>query len=98
MLAQFSVIPVSGSQSLSEEVARVVEIVRDSGLDFRLNAMGTVVEGEPEAVFELIRKCHMFARSRNSRVYTTVAIDDRPGKPDGRIEAKVSAVEKLMDS
>lgn len=98
MLAQFSVIPISGDESLSAEVAHIVKIVRDSGLEFRLNSMGTVVEGEPDAVFELIRKCHMFARSRNGRVYTTVAIDDRPGKTDGRIEAKVRAVEKLLDS
>ncbi len=98
MLAQFSVIPISGSESLSNEVARIVKIVRDSGLEFPLNSMGTVVEGEPDAVFELIRKCHMFARSHSSRVYTTVSIGDRPGKTEDRIEAKVSAVEKLLDS
>ena len=97
MLAHFSIVPLGKGASLSKDVAEVVRLVRASGLQYRLGPMGTVVEGEPDRVFALIRDCHMFSRSRNARVYTTVTIDDRPGLESGRIDSKVSSVEKLLD-
>ena len=51
MLASFSVVPIGVGEELKTQVAEVVGLIRDSGLAYRLGAMQTTVEGEPDAVF-----------------------------------------------
>ena len=45
-LMEFSIIPLDKGDSMGTYVARVLSVVDESGLDYRLNPMGTVVEGE----------------------------------------------------
>ena len=46
VLLEFSLTPLDKGQSVSEYVARSLDIIDRSGLDYRLHAMGTIVEGE----------------------------------------------------
>jgi len=94
VIALFSVVPM-GKESLSEDVARVIDIVDRSGLEYRLTAMGTIVEGAPEEVWTLVRKCHETARAASRRVITTISIDDREGRK-GAIAGKVDRIEKRL--
>ncbi|MBI2471857.1 MAG: MTH1187 family thiamine-binding protein [Planctomycetes bacterium] len=96
MIAEISVIPIGEGIDLAGYVARVVKIIDESGLDYKLNAMGTVVEGDSDRVFELIKKCHNKMLETTQRVYTTVKIDDRKDKKVKMIEHKVQAVEKEL--
>jgi uncharacterized protein (TIGR00106 family) len=91
MLAMFSIAPHSGETHLSTYVAQMIRKVRDSGLDYELTAMGTLVEGEPDQVFELIRECHKMVRKQASRVGTKIWIDDQVGQT-GRLKDKVKSV------
>jgi uncharacterized protein (TIGR00106 family) len=95
MLAQFSIVPIGVGDSISEHVAEVIRMVDESGLPYRMNPMGTVVEGEWDEVMALIGRCHRRMLDRSSRVLTSISIDDRPGKP-GRITGKIQAVEKRL--
>jgi len=95
MLVQFSIVPLGTGESVSQSVAEVIRIVDESGLPYRTNPMGTVVEGEWDEVITLIRKCHEEALMNASRVLTSISIDDRPGKPD-RIIEKIKSVEKRL--
>jgi uncharacterized protein YqgV (UPF0045/DUF77 family) len=70
-------------------------MVEASGLDFQLTAMGTLVEGEPKAVFDLIRDCHLAMRKESGRIATKIWIDDQVGLK-GRIRDKVAAVEQRL--
>ena len=45
VLLEFSMSPLGEGESVSRYVARSLEIVEASGLDYRLHAMGTVLEG-----------------------------------------------------
>ena len=56
MIAEISVIPIGEGIDLASYVARVVKIIDESGLDYKLNAMGTVVEGDSDRIFDLIKK------------------------------------------
>lgn len=93
MLAQFSTFPVGSAESLSSEVAKVLEIINASGLPYKLNPMGTVVEGDWDAIMALIKNCHHALRNSNHRVYTTITIDDREGALD-RIHGKIKSLEQ----
>jgi len=73
----------------------MLRMVKASGLDYQLTAMGTLVEGEPDAVFDLIRACHLAMRKESERVSTKVWIDDQVGRT-GRIRDKVTAVEEKL--
>jgi uncharacterized protein (TIGR00106 family) len=95
MLAEFSVIPVGKGVSLSEHVSRSLRIVVESGLDYRLNPMGTVVEGGYDEVMSVIRRCHEAVMADSERVITTVRIDDRRGATSA-IEDKVRSVEARL--
>ncbi len=95
MLAEFSVTPIGKGTSVSKYVARCLKIVDASGLDYRMNAMGTVVEGSFDEVLSLIAKCHRAVARDSERVSTIIKIDDRKGR--GRqIEEKVRRVERVL--
>jgi len=95
MLVDFSVIPIGGGVSLSDEVAKVIRLIDESGLPYKLNPMGTVVEGEWHEIMALIEKCHNLVLADQERVLTSIVIDDRKGKVD-MIEKKVESVKKKL--
>lgn len=92
MIAELTIIPVGQGASISPELAKVVEIIDQSGLPYRVNAMGTVLEGDWDKVMELIKSCHHEVFKENDRVYTMITIDDRKGKTD-RMQGKVASLE-----
>ena len=95
MLMEFSIIPIGIGSSLGANISEVLKIVDASGLPYKINPMGTVVEGEWDEIMRLIKKCHKTVMKSGERVITTISIDDRKGKPD-RIEGKVRSIEKRI--
>ena len=93
MLAEFSIIPLGKDESVSKFVAKAVEIVHQSGCDYRINPMGTVIEGDWDKIMDLIRKCHNAVRKEAGRVVTNITIDDRAVQ-ESRIEKKIRSLEK----
>jgi len=95
MIVEFSIIPVGTKNSIGGQVAKVLKIVDESGLPYKVNPMGTVVEGSWNDVMGLIKKCHEIVIKSNDRVITTISIDDRKGKSN-RINEKVKSLEKRI--
>ena len=96
MLAEFSIVPIGKDESLGKAIAEVLGIVDASGLDYKASAMGTIVEGDWDAVMGLIKKCHDAAGMTAPRLLTHITIDFRPGKPLDRLEEKLKSVEKRL--
>ncbi len=98
MIVEFSIIPIDKEgKSLSEYIAKTINIIKKSGLQYELHAMGTIVEGDAEEVFDLIKKCHLNMTRFSDRVYTSINIDDRK-RATGRLEGKVASVENKLKS
>lgn len=95
MIAQFSIVPIGTGVSVSEYIAKVIKIVDESGLPYKLHAMGTIVEGEWEDVMNLIKKCKDVLMEELERIIIDIKIDDRKGAT-GRIEGKVKSVEEKL--
>jgi len=95
MLAIFSTFPTDKGESISREVADVIEIIINSGLPYQTTAMGTIIEGEWDEIMELIKTCHFKLRKKSKRVYTKISIDDREGV-SGRISGKIDSIEKKL--
>ena len=95
MLAELELIPIgTKSASLSTLLATVAKLIDQSGLEYRVGSMGTVVEGNWDEVMRLAKACHEAILASTSRVITTIRIDDRRDKPGtGRILQKVQSLE-----
>jgi uncharacterized protein (TIGR00106 family) len=94
-LMEFSMTPLMKGESVSSFVARSVEIVERSGLDYRLHAMGTVVEGELEPLLVLLKQCFAAMQADCDRITCSVKFDFRRGRT-GALESKVASVEQKL--
>ena len=95
MMVEFSVVPLGKGASVSATVARVLKIVMDSGVPYKANPMGTVIEGDWGQLMDLIKKCHDEAMRDADRVVTSIKVDDYRGK-GRRLESKLESVEQKL--
>ena len=91
-LMEFSIIPMDQGASVSPFVARCVDIVDRSGLDYRLHAMGTIVEGDMEPLLKILQQSFEVLQSDSDRISCSVKFDYRRGC-EGRLAGKVASVE-----
>jgi uncharacterized protein (TIGR00106 family) len=94
MIAELSICPL-GAEHMSKDLARVVEVLQGSGLEYRLGPMGTCIEGDIDQVLAAIRRCHEAVRSKHDRVITTIVIDDRGHEPH-HLSEMVACVEEQV--
>jgi uncharacterized protein (TIGR00106 family) len=92
MMLEFSVVPMGKGVSISPLIARVMKIVVSSGVSYRANPMGTVLEGEWDAVMAVVKKCHDAVMEDAERAVTSIKIDDRKGG-EARMVGKLESVE-----
>jgi uncharacterized protein (TIGR00106 family) len=92
MLMELSVIPLGRGRSISADIADLVKIIDASGVDYRLTAAGTILEGSWEQLMDVARKCHTEMRKKTERVITFMKIDDYAER-SGRLTAAVTSVE-----
>lgn len=95
MLVEFSVAPMGVGESISQEVAKVIDIIDRSGLKYRTHAMGTLIEGDWEQCLAVIKQCHDAVRAASPRVYTRIAIDDREGNLSN-MDRKIDSVRQKL--
>jgi uncharacterized protein (TIGR00106 family) len=56
--AEIQVIPLGVGHSVRKEVKRAHELIASSGLLVELHAFGTNVEGELDAILEVVKRVH----------------------------------------
>jgi uncharacterized protein (TIGR00106 family) len=95
VLLEFSMTPLDKGESVSEYVSRSLDIIDKSGLPYRLNPMGTVVEGEWDEVMAVVKKCYDRMSEDCNRISVSIKADCRKGRK-GRIEGKMRSVEKHL--
>ncbi len=93
VLLEFSMFPTDKGGSVSDYVSRVIDMIRNSGVDYKLTAMGTIIETETvDEALDIVKKSYSILEPHSQRVYSSLKMDIRKGKP-GRLEGKVSSVE-----
>jgi uncharacterized protein (TIGR00106 family) len=97
VLLEMSITPLGKGESVSPYVAECVRLIDESGLEYELHAMGTIVEGELDTVLDLMRRCIETVALHSDRVTCAAKLDYRRGHT-GRIKNKVESVrQKLAD-
>jgi len=95
VLLEFSMSPLGKGESVSTYVSRSLDIIDRSGVEYRLNPMGTVLEGDWDEVFHVVRQCYERMKEDCNRVSCTIKVDYRKGH-EGRLRGKVASVEKRL--
>ena len=99
MLVAFSVAPSGTGRaagSVSDAVAAAVRIVRESGLPNRTDAMFTTIEGDWDAVMDVVKRATEAVAPFGSRVSLVLKADIRPGY-EGELDAKLQRLESALD-
>jgi uncharacterized protein (TIGR00106 family) len=95
VLLEFSMSPLDKGDSLSQYVARSLDIIDKSGLPYQLTPMGTIVEGEWEEVMALVTSCFRAMSKDCNRISTSMKIDYRAGK-SGHLKSKIRSIESKL--
>lgn len=95
VLLEFSMSPLGKGESVGKFVSRSLDIIDRSGLDYRLNPMGTVLEGEWDEVFGVVKQCYEAMRRDCPRISVSIRVDYREGKK-GRLETKTASIQKHL--
>jgi len=97
-IADVCVVPIGVGVSVSKYVVVCEEIFRDAGLEPRLHAYGTNVEGDWDAVMQAVRQCHERIHEMGApRVSTSIRIGTRTDR-DQTMQDKIDSVtSKLGD-
>lgn len=96
VLADISIIPLGVGLSLSKYVAACERVLRDAGLEPRLHAFGTEVEGEWDTVMAAVRSCHNTVHEMGApRVSATLKLSTRVDR-DQSLGDKVRSVEDQL--
>ena len=93
-VVEISVAPLGTSTTgVSSYVAACVELVAASGLAYQLTPMGTIIEGDIDEIFALLRKMHEGPFGKGAeRVSTLIKIDDRRDLGSHGLQGKIDSV------
>lgn len=95
VLLEFSMSPLDKGISLSPYVARILKVIDQSGVMYRLNPMGTVLEGEYDQLMEVLRMCFLELQKDCKRISVSIKMDYRLGK-ERRIDSKIDKIKLLL--
>ncbi len=95
-IAEVVVVPLGSGASVSPYVAATLQVVKDSGMNYQLTPMGTVIEGSVTEILALVEKMHEVQFAEGAvRVSTSLKIDDRRDK-EISFASKINAVEEKL--
>lgn len=81
---------------MHDAVAAAVQVVRESGLPHRTDAMFTTVEGEWDEVFDVVKRATDAVLAHAPRASLVLKADIRPGWT-GELEGKVARLERALE-
>ncbi len=96
VIADFCLVPIGVGLSTSKYIAECEKILEQAGLNPHLHAYGTNIEGEWDAVFAAIKKCHEVVHAMGApRISTTIKLGTRTDRSQ-TMDEKVRSVETKL--
>lgn len=97
-IVDLCVVPLGVGVSVSQYVVACERILKEAGLQTQLHAYGTNIEGEWDAVFTAIKKCHETVHGMGApRISTVIKLGTRVDR-DQTMSDKVQSVRDKMPS
>ena len=95
VLLDLQIYPNDKGVNLSEYVARCMEVIDKSGVTYKLHPMGTILEGEWDAVNAVVTNCFKALQKDCDRIAVNIRVDYRAGDKS-RLKSKIESVEKVI--
>ncbi len=96
VLVDLCIVPIGVGVSLSGYVAACEKVLAEAGLKTSLHSYGTNVEGEWDAVFAAIKRCHEVVHGMGApRITTTIKLGTRTDRVQS-MEDKVRSVREKL--
>jgi len=96
VIADVCIIPIGIGVSVSREIAACERVFAEAGLSTKLHAYGTNVEGEWDAVFAAVKRCHeVLHRSGVTRISTNMRFGTRTDREQS-MRDKIQSVERKL--
>jgi uncharacterized protein (TIGR00106 family) len=96
VIADLCITPIGTGTSVSREIAACERILLEAGLEPRLHAYGTNIEGDWDEVFAAVKRCHEeLHRNGVVRISSNMRFGTRTDRPDS-IQQKIESVERKL--
>ena len=96
-ILNFAMFPTDkGDKGSSEYVSKVLKMIDESGVSYKLNPMGTSIETDTlEEALEIVNRAYKVLEPYSNRVYSAITIDIRKGRKNG-LKQKIESIEKRI--
>jgi uncharacterized protein (TIGR00106 family) len=96
VIADLCIVPLGVGVSVSPHIAACQRVLQEAGLKTHLHAYGTNIEGEWDAVFAAIKRCHEVVHAMGApRITTTLKVGTRTDRLQS-MEDKIRSVEEKL--
>ena len=95
VLLEFAMAPGGKGESVSPYVARILDLIDRSGVPYQLTPMGTILEGDWDQVFGVVKACFDELERDCPRISMNLKMDYRQGG-QSRMASKIDAVERKL--
>ena len=97
VLVDLCVVPMGVGVSVSSYVAACEKVLTEAGLKTALHSYGTNIEGEWDAVFAAIKRCHEVVHGMGApRITTTIKMGTRTDR-EQTMEDKINSVQAKLE-
>lgn len=96
VLMEFAMFPTDKGTSVSEYVSKVIEMIRNSAVSYKLTAMGTIIETKTvKEALEIVQKASDILSEHSNRIYSTVKFDIQKDK-ENQLQGKIQSIENRI--
>jgi uncharacterized protein (TIGR00106 family) len=96
VMVDLCVVPLGVGVSVSEYIVECERLIRDAGLNAQLHPYGTVIEGEWDAVMDIVKQCHEKVHAMGApRISTSMRVGTRVDRPQTMQDKLDSVTDKL---
>ena len=93
ILLEFAMFPTDKGESVSKYVSRIIQMIDECGVIYKLTPMGTIIETETmEKALEIVQLAYNELESDCNRVYASLKFDIRKGEAN-RMSRKIRSIE-----
>jgi uncharacterized protein (TIGR00106 family) len=96
VLMEFAMFPTDKGTSVSEYVSKVIDMIRKNAVNYKLTAMGTIIETDTmNEALSIVQKASDILNEHSDRIYSTVKFDIQKNK-NNRLQGKIQSIENRI--
>lgn len=96
VILDLCVVPIGVGVSVSAYIAACQRVLEEAGLEHRMHAYGTNIEGEWDDVMAAVKQCHEAVHAMGApRITTTIKLGTRTDR-EQTMNQKVASVEEKL--